>query len=95
MFCSNCGTKGKPGARFCADCGQSLDAAVADSGLMEPRPEPAAVVVEAPAVVPPKGRGGDTGLIVLVAGLGVLTLAGLVVNIIQLVQGTHWVSALF
>ena len=71
--CPHCGAEMRPGARFCAGCGQSLAAAPPPS---RPRPAPPARPRPAPQVkkAPKRGLGGLKLVAIAVAGM-VLVLA--------------------
>jgi len=67
-FCGNCGGKLDPGAKFCAQCGQTAGNA----------PAPAAQAAAAPAPAAAKGGGGAIKIILIVAGvIGFCMLLGL------------------
>jgi len=68
-FCGNCGGKLDPGAKFCAQCGQTAGNA----------PAPAAqAAAAAPAPAAAKGGGGAIKIILIVAGvIGFCMLLGL------------------
>jgi len=68
-FCGNCGGKLDPGAKFCAQCGQTAGNAPAPAAQ-------AAAVAPAPAAA--KGGGGAIKIILIVAGvIGFCMLLGL------------------
>jgi hypothetical protein len=70
-FCGDCGGKLDPGAKFCAQCGQTTGNAAA------PVAQAAAAAAPAPAVAPAAG-GGAIKIILIVAGLiGFCMLLGL------------------
>jgi len=70
-FCGNCGGKLDPGAKFCAQCGQTAGNAPAPAAQ-------AAAAAAAPAPAAAKGGGGAIKIILIVAGvIGFCMLLGL------------------
>ena len=69
-YCTKCGNQLAPGARFCPKCGAAVDA---------PPPQPVAPAASAPPpqpYAPPQKRSGLPVLLIILAVLGLIAVAG-------------------
>ncbi len=92
MFCKYCGSELSDSANFCRNCGANLESKnpvapqsgpIQNSGFYNQPPQPMPPSVHGK---PAKSPGGSTILIIL---LTVLLVAGIGVNVLQFLNGTH------
>lgn len=85
MFCGNCGTKLKPGARFCAHCGATITPKNQQTSRQQPPPVPE--VPYSPKVKTTTKKKNNTGFTVAMIVLIVILVLAIVAFIVAVMAG--------